>query len=359
MRNPPNLFRTLDLLDADPRALLLTFLLGLIGAGACTWIKTPLPWLIGPLFLTASAKVGGLELACPPQVRQAGQWVIGTALGLYFTPAVVKVLASYVGFIAAAVGFAVLLGIGCGWILRRLTGVDRTTAFFAMALGGASEMVNQAERQGGAADRVAAAHSLRIMLIVAIVPFGYTLWGAHALVPGLGSAPMVDYAGLSLLVLLTGLSALALAWFEGPNSWMLGPMAAAIGLTSSEINLSALPEWLGHVGQLFIGISLGTQFTPDFRHTAPRYLGSVVLCGLIALLVAAGFGYVLASMSGIGVATAILATAPGGIAEMSLTARTLQLGVPIVTAFHVGRMVALVLIAGPLYKALNILKKEG
>lgn len=48
--------------------------------------------------------------------------------------------------------------------------------------------------------------------------------------------------------------------------------------------------------------------------------------------------------------TAILATSPGGIAEMSLTARNLHLGVPIVTAFHVSRMVAVVLLIGPLYR---------
>jgi uncharacterized membrane protein AbrB (regulator of aidB expression) len=41
---------------------------------------------------------------------------------------------------------------------------------------------------------------------------------------------------------------------------------------------------------------------------------------------------------------------PGGIAEMSLTAKTLQLGVPIVTAFHVMRLSALVLTIGPLYR---------
>ena len=45
----------------------------------------------------------------------------------------------------------------------------------------------------------------------------------------------------------------------------------------------------------------------------------------------------------------ILAKSPGGIAEMALTARV-HLGLPIVTAFHVARMVAVVLVIGPLYR---------
>jgi uncharacterized protein len=46
----------------------------------------------------------------------------------------------------------------------------------------------------------------------------------------------------------------------------------------------------------------------------------------------------------------VLATAPGGIAEMSITAKVLRLGVPIVTAFHVTRMILLVTLTAPLYR---------
>jgi len=56
----------------------------------------------------------------------------------------------------------------------------------------------------------------------------------------------------------------------------------------------------------------------------------------------------LAALIGWGVeiplATLVLATAPGGIAEMCLTAQALQLGVPVVTAFHATRVVTLLLL---------------
>jgi uncharacterized membrane protein AbrB (regulator of aidB expression) len=41
--------------------------------------------------------------------------------------------------------------------------------------------------------------------------------------------------------------------------------------------------------------------------------------------------------------------APGGVAEMCITAKGLQLGVPIVTAFHVTRVIVLVMASGPLF----------
>jgi uncharacterized protein len=332
------------------RPFLLTLLLGLIAALVSDKLNTPLPWMIGPLFATAALRMAGADLRSSIRVREAGQWAIGTALGLYFTPPVLKVLASYTGFIGIGILFALLLGAFCGWVLHRLSGIDRTTAFFAMAIGGASEMANQGERHGARVDRVAAAHSLRIMMVVAIIPFCFKFSGVHGVdiyVPG---ARVVHYGGLALLVLITSLTAMGLKRLDTPNAWVIGPLLAAIVLTATGMHLSALPEWTVHLGQLFIGISLGTRFTPEFLHTAPRYLASVAFASAIAIVLAAGFGLGLAAASGIFPATAILATAPGGIAEMSLTAKTLQIGVPIVTAFHVARMAALVLLIGPLFR---------
>lgn len=338
------------------RSFFLTLTIGFIAALLCNWLGTPLPWMIGPLFSSAAARMGGARLHSPVQIREAGQWAIGTALGLYFTPAVLKVLASYLGFIAAGVLFALALGMLCGWLLHKLSGVDRTTAFFAMAVGGASEMATQGERHGARIDRVAAAHSLRIMLVVAIIPFGLEFADVHGSDLYAPGTRTVDYGGLALLVLLTVLGALGLKRIKSPNAWVIGPLAAATALTASGVNLSALPEWMVHLGQLFIGISLGTRFTPEFLHTAPRYLASVALCALSAMAIAAGFALGLAAASGMHPATAVLATSPGGIAEMSLTAKNLQLGVPVVTAFHVIRMAALVLTIGPLFRFIQRMK---
>lgn len=338
------------------RPILLALSIGFVAALFCEWINTPLPWMIGPLFATAAARMGGTPLACPVRVREAGQWAIGAALGLYFTPTVVLVLASYSGYIVLGVVFALALGASCGWLLHKVSGVDRTTAFFAMAVGGASEMANQGERHGAKVDRVAASHSLRIMMVVAIIPFLFKfqdIRGLDTFVPG---TQVVHYGGLLALIGMTILGALLFKRMKSPNAFVLGPLAITIALTASGINLSALPEWMVHLGQLFIGISLGTRFTPEFLHTAPRYLASVAFCSLVAMAIAAAFAFGLANISGIHPATAILATSPGGIAEMSLTAKNLQLGVPIVTAFHVARLAALVISIGPLFRLAQRLK---
>jgi hypothetical protein len=58
----------------------------------------------------------------------------------------------------------------------------------------------------------------------------------------------------------------------------------------------------------------------------------------------------LASLGGLAIPTMVLATAPGGIAEMCITAKVLRLGVPLVTAAHVTRVLMLVTTTAPLYR---------
>ncbi len=322
----------------------------LLGALLCVWIHTPLPWLIGPLVGVALVSMLHGRLVAPPGGRQVGQWIIGVALGLYFSPDVVREVLRLAPWVALAVAFALALGILGSWMLRKMVPADRPTAFFGMAIGGASEMAVLAERYGGQVDRVAAAHSLRIMLVVLIVPLLLNAFDVHGLDPYLPSAREFSPSGFVLLAVVTGGAAFLMLHLGSPNSWMIGPLLAAAVLTAMGITWSALPTPVINAGQLLIGVGLGTRFTPEFFESAPRFLGAIAAITLVYLAIAGAFGWLLALGSGLHWSTAIVATTPGGIGEMALTAKALRLGVPIVTAFHAIRMAAVVLTVGWTYR---------
>ena len=133
--------------------------------------------------------------------------------------------------------------------------------------------------------------------------------------------------------------------------WTLS--CVSLPLTAFEVNLSSVPTWLSNAGQLLIGWSLASRFQRDFLMRAPRFLGAVTLTVVIAMVLSASFAALLAWSMPAHLATMILAMAPGGIAEMAITAKALQLGVPLVTAFHVARMVLLVSVTGVIYQWAN------
>ena len=253
-------------------------------------------------------------------------------------------------WVALAVAFALALGVLGSWLLARMVATDAATSFFGMAIGGASEMAVLAERHGGQVGHVAAAHSLRIMLVVLIVPLLLNAFEVHGLDPYVPLARDFSWGGLALLTAVTGGGALAMRRLGSPNSWMIGPLAAAAVVTALGITWSSLPTPLINGGQLLIGVGLGTRFTPEFFESAPRFLGAVAAITLVYLVIAAMFGGLLSLGSGLHWSTAVVATTPGGIGEMALTAKALRLGVPIVTAFHAIRMAAVVLTVGLTYR---------
>jgi hypothetical protein len=343
---------------ATALGLLRTVVLALLGAGLAIWTRLPLPWLTGPLIMIASFNISGVRLRSVPYAREAGQWIIGFALGLYFTPEVVRLIVRLAPWVIVAVLFSVLLGLAGAWVLKRLSGESGTTCFFAAAIGGAAEMATQAERHGGQVDRVAAAHSLRIMLVALVVPFTLQWWGVQGTDPYTPGAATFDPTGFSVLVAATGGGAVVLTRLGVPNAFMLGPLLATAAITAGGFAWSSLPTPLLNAGQLLIGIALGSRFAPEFFRAAPRYLAAVAVLTFVYLAACAVFGAWLAEAAGLATATAVLASTPGGIGEMAITAKVLKLGAPIVTAFHSIRLALIVLIIGALYRGMVSIRRR-
>jgi hypothetical protein len=187
------------------------------------------------------------------------------------------------------------------------------------------------------------------MLVALVIPSvfaGLALHGTDAFQPGIAE---LRFGGLAALLVATLGGGVVLDRFRVPNAYVLGALAIAIPLTVAEINLSAVPRPLTNAAQLLLGCALGARFEREFLRQAPRLVAAVVASVAAAMLLSALFAVAIAATTDIRLATAVLATAPGGIAEMAITAKVLELGVPLVTAFHVTRVVMLLTCTAPVF----------
>ena len=333
--------------------------IGLVAAFICTALHAPLPWMIGPLLALAACRVAGIDCEAPAGGRQAGQWVIGTALGLYFTPAVAELVLRLWWLLLIGAFFALALGYFCGFVLTVVARTDRATALFASVPAGAAEMAVLGERYGARVHEVAAGQSLRLMLVVVVIPWIFTALGVHGADRFQTGIAEVHGLGLAALLALTLGGGLLLQRTGLPNAFVLGALAVAIPLTLAQIDLSAVPRWLTNAAQLLLGCALGARFERSFLRRAPRFVAAVVLSVAAAMLLSALFALAIAAATDLHPATLVLATAPGGIAEMSITAKVLELGVPVVTAFHVTRVVVLLTCTAPVFAWLRRARGSG
>ncbi len=341
--------------------VVLTLAVAWAAAAACVALKTPLPWMIGPLLATSLLSIAGAPTESWGPLRNGGQWTIGAALGLYFTPQVMGLVAGLWWAIALGIVWALLLGWLFGaWLYRvhapRMHGVPasmmRATSYFSGAIGAASEMTLLAERENARTDLVAASHSLRLLIVTVTIPFALQwsrLHGIDLLPP---ATRVVDWPGLALMAVLTGAGALAMDKLGRANPWFMGALVVSMGFAMAGISFSAVPQWLVNAAQLVIGVSLGVRFRADFLRAAPHWLASVAVGTLGLMGICALFAAVLAWGTGLPWVTLLLGTSPGGITEMAITAKVLQLGVPVVTAFQVCRLIAVLILVEPLFRRL-------
>ena len=328
---------------------LLGGLAAIVGALFASWLNIPLPWLLGPLFFVAALRLVSAPIACSKTLRYGGQWVIGTSLGLYFTPAIFELVVNH--WFVILVGMLIPIGLSVfgTWVLWKVGRTSLKTAWFSSAIGGASEMSHLAERYGGRVDLVASAHSLRILAVVIVIPFGFQAWG---ILGGDGTvltevAPNIR--DLAVLVVLATLMGWLFQRRDLPNAWVLGPLMMSILLPFSGGVNTSMPTEIVNLGQLLIGWALGDRYRPAFFKAAPRFLLGILIFTLGSLFIVALCGAVIAVYSDLPLATIWLGLAPGGLAEMAITAKVLMLGVPMVTALQVTRMVFVVMITGWLY----------
>ncbi|GHU19368.1 aminopeptidase [Betaproteobacteria bacterium] len=332
------------------RPILMGLALSLCGGVLFNLLRIPLPWMLGPLFFVGFAGIHSIRVSDIRGGLRTGQLIVGCGLGLYFTPDVSRQLFDFSGYIILASMLCILSGMLSSRILQRLSGIDATTAFFACLPGGAADMAILSERVGARFDQVTLCHSLRVLLAVSIIPISVTITGASGSSTYEALTSTVVPAGLVLLIVIGSAVGLLFTKLHIPNPFMLGSLSASMALTISGISLSALPPLLTVAAQILIGWSLGARFKPSLRAESRRLIKGILVSASCTMLLSVLVAALIAPLIDESIVTMVLATAPGGLAEMCITAKVLKLGVPLVTSFQVTRLVIIITCSLPLWK---------
>ncbi len=327
-----------------------TLLLAASGGWLLSLVHVPLAWFFGALFAVAGINLIGVRMRGPRGFRQLGQIFIGSTIGLYFTPIVAGIVLAHLPWMLVvalvSIGFG---GVGA-LIVGRLAGLDRATAFFGNVPGGMVEMLEIGDRYGASAVPLTLSQLTRVTIVVLSMPPALTILGQTGTEIFIPLARNINLPLLTVLILVASAAACLLHRLGMPNSWMLGSAFVTALPTLFEIEISIMPVELLNVAQVLIGIALGERFSRQAMASAPKVIIGSAFTTLVMMIAAVVLALFIAGQTGIVPAALIAATAPGGLAEMSLTAAVLKLGVPLVTAYHIVRVILITLLTLPLYQ---------
>src|SRR5690554_3976065 len=310
-------------------ALIKSLAIGAVGGVAFHVLGLPLAWMLGPLLANLIVSASGVELDVPVPLREAFVGVLGLVLGSQVTPQLAQRVADWpvsAGLLLAGVVMATLAA----------------AAWFASAPGAMTAMVIMGEQFGGDPRRIAIAQSLRIVLVILLLPpLFWVLEGdaapaAEALEPGfeavwmLLALPPLFWLGRTLRV---------------PSASLLLPMLFAGVLSGCDIASLRLADWGFNLMLWVLGCAIGSRFHGLSVATLKRYLGEAFIATLLALVVLGLFAEIIHHLVEVPRAVALLALAPGGIGEMAIVAVALDIDPVFVAFHHLLRMVALMILA--------------
>jgi len=313
-------------------------------------LRVPLAWMIGAMVAVCAASFAEVRTESPPLVRIVGLVVLGSALGLAFTAPVLRAVAFAMPAILLGGVAAIVSGAVVARLTARLAGTDARTGYFCSVPGGIIVMVVLAARAGADVAAVTLSQTVRMAVVVLSFPPALMFAGARGDALFAFTPPPTDPLGLVMVMAATTSGALLLRRTGAANPWMLGPIAVALGLSVAEAAPSGIPVWMTNAAQVLMGTSLGVRLTPDFLMRSRRLLAASLVSVAVICVLLVGVGFALAWGFDLPAAAVVLGMAPGGMPEMAVTAKVLNLGVPLVLAFHLVRTLLCNLLVGPLWR---------
>ncbi len=313
------------------------------GATVAGWVaarlNVPLPWMIGAILFSIATSLTIARVRVPAVTRPIGQVVIAASVGLAFTPTALAALGDMLWLMVGAAVATIALGLMVAWVLVRLGGVDAITASLASVPMGPVESANLARTYGVDAGPVVFSQTIRILALVLLVPPVLIALEPAVTDPtaALRDTPW-SAGGAVLLILcaLVGVSVIRAVRLSNP--FFLGAVGGSAVAAALSLPITAVPYPVLAAAQVLLGVWLGAVFDRDFFRRAGRFVPAAMLATALMIAACLVLGLALLLVSDVSWGTMVLATAPGSVTEMALTAKVLQEGVAVVTAFHVTRI---------------------
>jgi hypothetical protein len=313
-------------------------------------IRMPLPFVLGPLVATAVLGIAGWPVVGVRRLRPGAQFVIGSAIGIQFTHAVVARLVLLLPLIIGS-GFMAIGVCACASaFLIVAAGLDRKTAFFATAPAGAAEMANIAARYGGEPEPIMVAQTIRVVMTVMAAPFLVIHFANDGQLHQVDQVAAMGWPALAMLAACAAVGGFLMSRTTFPNGWFMGPLLACALAGIFGLLDGRVPNFLVNLSQVVVGCSLGAQFRREFVTRLAGMVAasatSIVLVLTVMALAAIGLAYTFT----LPVGALALAFAPAGMAEMTLTGKVLGLDAALISGFHTVRIIMVMGLVVPTFR---------
>ena len=335
---------------AAPLDLLAVSVLALAAAAGLEALSVPSPALFAGLAVgLARALALPRRIAVPRPALTGAHVVIGVMVGTLVQLDTLTAIARDWVPVVLVTATTLVLSLVAGQLMALRRGITPVTGAFAMIAGGATGITAMARDLGADERMVAVLQYLRVLVIVLAMPVvALLVYGAET---GSGTGPAAGggpgwWAELGFTIGCGLVGSLLARLLRIPVAPLLGPMLVAAALDLGGLSAGAgVPVPLESLAFLLVGLQVGVNFTRSSLRLVGRALPLALVVIVVLGLACAGLGTLLAGTTGVSPLDGYLATTPGGMNAVLVTASDTGADTTFVLAVQVLRLFAMLLSA--------------
>ena len=343
------------MLKSKIESILLNFIVAAIAGFVFSILRIPLPWLLGPL--TGAIIYNAMSdnrAYWPVSLRNLALIVMGYSMGRTMTIETARQFVGDLPAMLAATLLTLIFGVVVGYITCRKTGVSLASGVLGSMPGGLTQMLLLTEEiDDSDLAVVTLMQTARILAVIFLVPFVAT-YGLASSVPAgqLLPAAVTESGFVKALpaIIMAPVGAWLACRLKVPTPYLLGPIFATAAAVMIGSPAPAVPRGMLNAAQIFFGVFMGIGISLEslkqLGRVFPYAIGGAL--AMVAMSFTIAFGLTLFIPSTL--LTTFLSTAPGGMAEMGITAVILHADITTVVSFQAFRLLSILLAIPPLLK---------
>lgn len=327
--------------DVLPRTLL-TIAISAAGGFAANAAGLPAGWLMGGAVAVAVSALLGAKVMLPSWLRNVTFVLTGVSMGASVARDSLSLITQWPVTIAALTIELILIIACTGYMLRKVFGIDRGTAYLSSFPGHLSFVMGIAAAGVGDPRQITIIQVIRILLLTICVPIGALFLpigehGALAVAPG----PSADLTVLAVLTAVCALVGFVFTKLRIPAAYALGAMAASMTAKFTGLFEGTMPEPILIATFIMVGALIGSRFSGITLAEFRRAVTGGVIATLMTVTITTLVTLAAASLVAMPYGQIWLGLSPGALEGMGALGIALGFDTAFIAAHHVARLLML------------------
>lgn len=324
------------------RRVAITLVLGAVGGALVQASGFPAGWLCGSMAAVMIGVLSGRDLKVPEKLRGFAFVFLGTSMGTSLTPETVEKIQTWpLSITMLMISVVATMVVGTQYLVRRHHW-DIISARLSSVPGALSAVLAIAGDSKGDIGKITVSQGLRQIVLVCMVPV--MLYFSPDIAP-VAKAAVASLPDLLLMLAVGAIGAFLCMALRIPGGLLVGALLGSGLIHAMGWVSGTMPSIVLILAYIVAGSAIGARL----RGMSMAVLKSICVPAIgsimAAIVVAAIFAALTATLAGLPFLEVWLAFAPGGVESMTILAFVLNLDPSFVSSHHIIRLIALMLLS--------------